>query len=215
MISAAIASGQDKVVLPKKDITPFEDNDVTKYKSFMLNFERFIEARCPEAGDRLIYLGQYTQGKPLKLVKSCTHYDAATAYRKAKELLHMEYGNEFMSNLCFGCFCSGHMSKDCTLRSTCGIRKQRHPTALHDLSRSSEPPNTNRPTTSDCVAPKDVPIEQDVEELPHLKDAPSKFMDSDTLLLLGMNAPELIKPRDVIGGEDNLPSPPGTLWAGP
>ncbi|KAA0189286.1 hypothetical protein HAZT_HAZT006077 [Hyalella azteca] len=96
MISAAIASGQDKVVLPKKDITPFDGNDVTKYKSFMLNFERFIEARCPEAGDRLTYLEQYTRGKPLKLVKSCTHYDPATAYRKAKELLHKEYGNEFM-----------------------------------------------------------------------------------------------------------------------
>ncbi|KAA0189285.1 hypothetical protein HAZT_HAZT006076 [Hyalella azteca] len=52
---------------------------------------------------------------------------------------------------------------------------------------------------------KDVLTEQDVEELTHLNVAPFKFMDSDILLLLGMNAPELIKPRDVIGGEDNLP----------
>jgi hypothetical protein len=35
----------------------------------------------------------------------------------------------------------------------------------------------------------DVTSVQDVEELTHLKDVPFKFMDSDILLLLGMNAP--------------------------
>ena len=37
--------------------------------------------------------------------------------------------------MCFGCLCSGHMSKDCTRRLTCKECGQNHPTVLHISKR--------------------------------------------------------------------------------
>ena len=86
---------QEKSVLPKKLITVFDGSDITKFKIFMLNFERIIETKCDNSADKLIYLDQYTSGKAQKLVRSCNHYDADIGYGKAKKLLLSEYGNEF------------------------------------------------------------------------------------------------------------------------
>ncbi|KAA0183623.1 hypothetical protein HAZT_HAZT011449 [Hyalella azteca] len=245
MISTAIASGQDKVVLPKKDITPFDDNDVTKWQRMTkrlldqhgsVNFD-FVSSEVallkqplfgnisgkdkpkekPDSSRRQKkVLSASTEGHESgkKFCVYCQrndHYICSCKTFSDRSISNMR-GFVRQNNLCLGCLRSGHMSKYCT--SDRRVKYASNPTALHDPSLSSEPPNTNRPTTSDCVAPKDkkrwpfikkdVPTEQDVEELLYLKDAPFKFIDSDILLLLGMNAPELIKPRDVIGEEDNL-----------
>lgn len=95
-ISMNMILSQDRTLLPKKDIQVFDGTDVTKFSSFILNFERAIENKCENDSDRIIYLEQYTSGKAKKLVQSCAHFDAGIGYIKAKKLLRHEYGNEFI-----------------------------------------------------------------------------------------------------------------------
>lgn len=90
-----IISHQERADLPKKTLEPFDGTDMTKFKPFILSFERIIESRCPNYDDKLLYLEQYTKGKAQRLVKSCSHHNSTVAYAKAKELLTAEYGNEF------------------------------------------------------------------------------------------------------------------------
>lgn len=51
-------------------------------------------------------------------------------------------------NLCFGCFKTDHMSRNCTERLTCDICKKKHPTVLHnyEYSRSITKPLYTEPT---------------------------------------------------------------------
>ena len=94
-ISTSMNICQERASLPKKELQVFDGSDITKFHSFIVNFERIIEPHCSNDGERLIYLEQYTSGKPKKLVKSCTHYDSTVGYAKAKQLLFNEYNNEF------------------------------------------------------------------------------------------------------------------------
>jgi len=94
-LAAQMTLCQDRSSLPIKEITVFDGSDVTRFKSFLLNFDRIIEHRCQNDSDKLIYLEQYTAGKARKLVSSCTHSDPSLGYRTARKLLLEEYGNEY------------------------------------------------------------------------------------------------------------------------
>ncbi len=94
-ISTLILKSQQKANLPKHSPENFDGTDITKYRSFMLSFERVIEARCEDDVDRLYYLEKYTSGLPLQLVHSCRNRDTALAYREAKLALEKEYGNKY------------------------------------------------------------------------------------------------------------------------
>ena len=93
-LSLAMALCQDRASLPKKDLTVFDGSDITQFRSFMLYFERIIESKCETDSDRYIYLEQYTSGKAMNLVKSCSYSDSTVAYKRAKGLLISEYGSE-------------------------------------------------------------------------------------------------------------------------
>lgn len=94
-LSLSLAISHQQSALPKKEISIFDGTDVTKFKTFLLSFERIIENICNSDSDKLIYLEQFTSGKAKKLVQSCAHFDVSVAFIKAKALLIQEYGNEF------------------------------------------------------------------------------------------------------------------------
>ena len=92
-ISQSIITCQDKANLPKREVSKFDGLDITKYKSFIQNFENTIEIKCTNDLDKFLYLKQHVTGKPSKLVNSCSHLAPSIAYSKAKQLLKSEYGN--------------------------------------------------------------------------------------------------------------------------
>lgn len=94
-IARAITQVQLDASLPKKELQCFDGSDITKYKSFIINFDRVIGQKCEEDGDKLLYLQQYAQGEAKKIVDSCVHYNPRLGYEKARRLLEEEYGNEF------------------------------------------------------------------------------------------------------------------------
>ncbi len=94
-ISSSIAKNQLKQMLPNKTISIFDGADITKYKTFIMNFQHSIEQNCDSDRDKLSFLLQYTAGRAHKIVSSCTHYNPTLAYSKAIELLTKEFGNEF------------------------------------------------------------------------------------------------------------------------
>lgn len=94
-ISSSLLRNQRALSLPNKQLEPFDGSDITKFKGFMLKFERIIESRCINDEDTFLYLEQYTTGRAKRLVQSCSHNDASLALLKAKALLHEEYGNEY------------------------------------------------------------------------------------------------------------------------
>ena len=94
-LSSVIASCQRRSTLPKRELQKFDGVDITKYKIFILNFDRNIDYECANDSARYLYLQQYTEGKAKRLVDSCSNYDAATAYHNARRLLDREFGNEF------------------------------------------------------------------------------------------------------------------------
>ena len=94
-ISQNMTASHNSTMLPKKDITPFDGTDITKFTIFMINFERIIESKCTTESDKLIYLEQFTKGKAQKIVKSCSHFSSSIGFSRAKQFLYQEYGNEF------------------------------------------------------------------------------------------------------------------------
>ena len=47
----------------QEKIEIFDGSDVTKFKTFILNFERVIENKCDGDDGKIIYLEQYTSGQ--------------------------------------------------------------------------------------------------------------------------------------------------------
>lgn len=94
-IALAMTECQKQAFLPKRELQTFDGSDVCMYKNFIVNFDRIIVPSCSNDGDKFLYLQQYTRGKAKKLVDSCVHYDALTGYRKARDALDKEYGDEF------------------------------------------------------------------------------------------------------------------------
>ena len=86
-ISMQLVRGQENNLLPNKDLKTFDGSDVLLLKTFMLQFERAIEARCPGDEDKLLYLEQYTTGKAKTLLQSCNHYDPKIASKKPNNCL--------------------------------------------------------------------------------------------------------------------------------
>ena len=94
-ISKIISERQEQSTLPAKELNYFDGTDITKFKSFLINFRRLIESKCLDNNEKLVYLEQYTRSKAQQLVYSCIHYDPSVAYNKAVQLLIAEYGNEY------------------------------------------------------------------------------------------------------------------------
>ena len=100
-ISTDLLRGQEHLKMPAKELSVFDGTDITKFKTFMLKFERIIEDKCSTDEDRLIYLEQYTAGKAKQLVQSCSHHNATLAFYKAKGLLNEEYANVHKIAACY------------------------------------------------------------------------------------------------------------------
>ena len=82
-------------LLPKKEVPVFDGGDITKYKYFIVSFDKIIDNVCKTDSDRFHYLQQYTSGKARRLVDSCCYYDQSRAYAKARTLLQEEFDDEF------------------------------------------------------------------------------------------------------------------------
>ncbi|XP_030596228.1 uncharacterized protein LOC115787620 [Archocentrus centrarchus] len=48
--------------------------------------------------------------------------------------------------ICFGCLCTGHISRECNKRLICEVCNQQHPTVLHIPRTNVESEQTNKPT---------------------------------------------------------------------
>jgi len=94
-ISSKIAKHQEKAELPKREVPVFDGEDITKYQSFIQNFNRTIKEKCDNEADCLYYLEQFTAGAAKQLVKSCSQSNASHAFRQALDLLDDEYNNEY------------------------------------------------------------------------------------------------------------------------
>jgi len=81
-IAKAISQVNLDTALPKRELQKFDGSDITKFKSFVINFDRIISSRCPDDGDKLLFLQQFTTGKAKRLVDGCVHYDPTASYRK-------------------------------------------------------------------------------------------------------------------------------------
>ena len=90
-----LMNAQERSMLPKNEPTIFDGTDLTQFKTFIIAFETLIASRCDKSADKLYYLERYTTGNPKKIVQSCLGKNADLAYKRALELLHGKYGNEF------------------------------------------------------------------------------------------------------------------------
>ncbi|XP_023932720.1 uncharacterized protein LOC106173712 [Lingula anatina] len=84
--------------LPQPEIPVFK-GDVLTYSAFMISFETRIESRVASNTDRLYYLYQYTDGEPKELISGCLYMP--DGYKRARELLHKEYGNEYKISMAY------------------------------------------------------------------------------------------------------------------
>lgn len=82
--------------LPSKQLESFDGTDCTKFRSFILNFDRTVGNRCLDDADKFLYLQQYTSGKAKQLVDTCIHFRPEIGYPKARNLLSKQYDNEFV-----------------------------------------------------------------------------------------------------------------------
>lgn len=80
--------------LPAKTI-PLFSGDPLEYHLFIRAFEHGVEDKTESDRDRLYYLEQHTGGDAREIVRSCLHMDASSGYRKAKDLLKRNFGNEY------------------------------------------------------------------------------------------------------------------------
>ena len=90
-----LVNNQERMLLPKRELRYFDGEDTTEFKTFIRDFDRSIDMRCKDDIDKLSYLEYYTKGRAKKLVQSCCHSNATTAYRNARQLLHEEFDNKF------------------------------------------------------------------------------------------------------------------------
>lgn len=93
-ITKTLVDLQRKAALPKKNLEIFDGSDITKFKTFLLHFERFIEDLCDSDAEKFHYLQYYTAGKPQSIVNSCIYDHGGRAYNEAKKKLLLEYDNE-------------------------------------------------------------------------------------------------------------------------
>lgn len=95
-LTEMLARTQIMTQLPKAEPEYFDGSDITKYRPFILSFERTIETRCDNTIDLYYLLCTYTRGKALELVKSCDGIDARRSYERAKKLLHDNFGSPLL-----------------------------------------------------------------------------------------------------------------------
>lgn len=95
-LSLSMLKTQNLASLPKNEPEKFDGEDITKYKSFILSFERIIEQRCSDYEDKFYYLLNYTSGKANDLVRSCHSKNLGVGYVSARQLLHKQYGNDYL-----------------------------------------------------------------------------------------------------------------------
>ena len=81
-----------KSLMPKNEIKKFS-GDYTQFNSFIKAFDCVISNKLISDEEKLYYLSQYTEGKPLDIVKSCMHMSGGTGYKEAREILDKRYGN--------------------------------------------------------------------------------------------------------------------------
>jgi len=94
-LTQLLVKNQSLARLPDNSPETFDGTDLTKFRPFILSFERTIEARCNDDADRYYYLMKYTRGRPHELVVSCNSSNASAAYSEARKVLLKNYGDEF------------------------------------------------------------------------------------------------------------------------
>lgn len=90
-----LVNNQALARLPQNEPEIFNGDDITKFPSFILAFDRTIVARCPDDSDKFYYLQKYTEGRPRELVASCNRDDPSLSYSEARRQLQENYGDEF------------------------------------------------------------------------------------------------------------------------
>lgn len=82
-----------KGLMPKVEVQKF-GGDVTQYKLFVRAFNSIISSKLTDEEEKLLYLEQFTFGKPRESVRACSHMGHPEGYKEARRLLEKKYGNE-------------------------------------------------------------------------------------------------------------------------
>ncbi len=104
------------------------------------SFATTVSAVNTSKGSCSIPQKQHSTERSSKACVCCSQFHTLKECPKLKRRKHRDkiiFLKE--KRICFGCLCSGHMSKDCDRRLTCKECGQNHPTVLH----ISEKPSTS------------------------------------------------------------------------
>ena len=95
-LSSILIEQQALAQLPNNEPAVFDRSDITKYRTFIVSFDRVIETLCTNNFDRYYYLQRYTSGRLKKLVLSFNNEDPSNSYQQARKVLQKNYGDEFL-----------------------------------------------------------------------------------------------------------------------
>ena len=94
-LSLLLLQNQALALLHNTEPESFDGEDITKFSSFILSFERTIETRCTNDTDQFYYLQKYTKARPRELISSCNGIDSTKAFAQARRILLKNCGDEF------------------------------------------------------------------------------------------------------------------------
>ena len=95
--------------LPKPELLKFDGNPM-RYPLFISNFEAHIASKLVAQDNalKLQYLIQHCQREAKQLIEFCTILSAEAAYKRARELLHANYGKpRIIARAHIGRLCNG------------------------------------------------------------------------------------------------------------
>ena len=82
-----------RVNLPELKLRTFQGN-IESYRPFMRAFKTNIASKLDDEEEKLMYLVQFTEGKPKEIVSTCLHLSPESGYSEAVRLLERRYNND-------------------------------------------------------------------------------------------------------------------------
>ncbi|XP_043191513.1 uncharacterized protein LOC122364821 [Amphibalanus amphitrite] len=82
-----------RVNLPELKLRTFDGN-IETFKSFLRAFKTNIASKLDDEEEKLMYLMQFTAGKPKEIVSTCIHLPPELGYQEAVRLLEQRFSND-------------------------------------------------------------------------------------------------------------------------
>lgn len=82
------------MTLPKPELFSFDGNPLN-YWRFIRSFEKNIESKVEDQGEKLNYLLQYCSGNAKEVIKNCVVMDSEVGYNTAREMLYDRFGEPY------------------------------------------------------------------------------------------------------------------------